>query len=193
MKLGIIYLVTNLINNKKYVGQTCTSLAYRKGKHFQNAFYFNHINQFYSALRRYGKENFEWKILEKDVDEINLDYREIYWIKFYDSLNNGYNMTEGGHSIRGYKHTQKSKDQIRDKKQGKSNLYYYIQRFGEVEGHIKYDQYINSMKDRKGKKRIDVLIDKYGEEQGQKIYDRMIEKISQMRKIRGATNKKGES
>jgi len=188
MKLGIIYTATNLINNKYYVGQTRTSLNYRKNKHFQNAFNLNHENKFYLALRKYGKENFKWNIIEKDINETQLDAREIYWVAFYDSFNNGYNMTEGGHTIRGYRHTQKSKDRIKSKMQGKSNLYHYIKRFGEIEGKIKYDQYIENMKDRKGKKRLDVLIDKYGEIEGRIKYDIMVAKIKEMRKNKGATN-----
>lgn len=34
------------------------------------------------------------------MDETLLNEREIYWIKFYDSFNNGYNLTEGGNSNR---------------------------------------------------------------------------------------------
>ena len=43
------------------------------------------------------------------IEECGLDIineREVYWIEFYDSLNSGYNLREGGNGIRGYKHTE---------------------------------------------------------------------------------------
>ena len=58
----------------------------------------NHINyycDFYKALRKFGFENFEFKIIEEcNPDELN--NKEIYWVNFYNSYHNGYNMTPGG-------------------------------------------------------------------------------------------------
>ncbi len=188
MKKGIIYLVTNILNNKKYVGQTLTTFEYRKRRHLKNAFIFNYPMKFYQALRKYGEHNFIWSILEKDIDENLLDDREIFWIKHFDSFNNGYNMTIGGYTIRGYHHSQEAKDKIKLKLRGKSNLDHYVKRYGEEKGNNMYNQYIESMKNRKGIKRLDNLIKKYGEIEGKNKYDNMIEKIKQMRKNKGATN-----
>ena len=44
-------------------------------------------------MKNYGPENFS---IEKIEETENLDEREIYWIQYYDSFNNGYNMTLGG-------------------------------------------------------------------------------------------------
>lgn len=53
---------------------------------------------FYKALRKYGVENFTFQIIELcRQDELN--EREIYWIKYYDSFNNGYNQTIGGENV----------------------------------------------------------------------------------------------
>ena len=61
--------------------------SYSKNKEFSSPFY--------SALRKYGKENFYFEILEecqiKDLNE-----KEKYWIQYYDTFHNGYNATEGG-------------------------------------------------------------------------------------------------
>lgn len=188
MKTGIIYLATNILNNKKYVGQTYTSLGYRQSQHFNNAFKFNRDSKFCQALRKYGKEGFTWSILEYDVLETILDDREIYWIAYFDSFNNGYNMTEGGHTIKGYRHTQETKDKIKTTMQGKSNKDHFIKRYGEEKGNEMYNQYIESMKNRKGKNRLDVLIDKYGEVEGRLKYNNMVDKIKEARKRKGSTN-----
>ena len=97
--IGKIYIITNDINNKVYIGQTVGSLKKR---------FINHCsrnngksrNMFIKrAILKYGKEHFNILLIE-EVEEKLLDEREIYWIKFYDSFHNGYNMTEGGNSNR---------------------------------------------------------------------------------------------
>lgn len=47
----------------------------------------------YSAMQKYGIENFSISLIE-ETD--NLEEREVYWIAFYDTYNNGYNATIGG-------------------------------------------------------------------------------------------------
>jgi group I intron endonuclease len=94
-----IYKFTNKINNKSYIGQS-VNIANRVQDHFYRAFYNYHTNReydkaFYRALRKYGKENFNFEILEECSKE-DLNEREKYWIKYYNSYENGYNETIGG-------------------------------------------------------------------------------------------------
>ncbi|HRT03206.1 MAG TPA: GIY-YIG nuclease family protein [Candidatus Diapherotrites archaeon] len=58
MKTGIIYCAENLLNGKRYIGQTIKSLAKRKSRHHSEAFIFNKSGKFYDALRKYGWDNF---------------------------------------------------------------------------------------------------------------------------------------
>ncbi len=104
MKSGI-YGIKNKVNNKIYVGQTY-DFQYRWGKHKTALRTNTHSNRkLQFAWNKYGENNFEFFIIEEcDLDVIN--EREIYWIEFYDSLNSGYNLCEGGDGIRGYKHTE---------------------------------------------------------------------------------------
>lgn len=90
---GKIYLITNTINNKVYVGQTLLSVAVRWQSHIMSSRLED--TKFYRAINKYGKENFQYKIIEEVVEELLHD-REKYWIKYYDSYNNGYNSTLGG-------------------------------------------------------------------------------------------------
>lgn len=47
------------------------------------------------AIKKYGKSNFTVEVIE-EIDSANLNDRERYWIKCYNSYNNGYNSAKGG-------------------------------------------------------------------------------------------------
>lgn len=97
--IGKIYIITNDINSKVYIGQTIRSLHRRFICHCSNDNGKGKNMYIKRAILKYGREHFQIKLIE-EVDETLLDEREIYWIKFYDSFNNGYNLTEGGNSNR---------------------------------------------------------------------------------------------
>lgn len=96
--MNLIYKVTNLINNKIYIGQTTTSLEQRKKEHEYRALANKRNTYFYSAIKSYGIENFKWEILENNLSFDQLNSREEYWISYYHSNEKeyGYNMTKGG-------------------------------------------------------------------------------------------------
>lgn len=51
----------------------------------------------YNAIKKYGYENFDTFVIEKcDAVDWILDYREMFWIRHFDSLYRGYNCTIGG-------------------------------------------------------------------------------------------------
>lgn len=87
-----IYLITNKVNGKKYVGQSI-DIEKRWKDHIRDSKKSEYT--IHKAIRKYGVENFEFSVLEEcPVDK--LDEREIYWISELDTYNNGYNMTLGG-------------------------------------------------------------------------------------------------
>lgn len=92
-----IYCITNTINQKKYVG--LSKHIYRRWEdHKRIAFNPNNKKYhlpLYCAIRKYGLENFSFEIIEVCSEEL-LKERECYWIKFYNTVNTGYNLTEGG-------------------------------------------------------------------------------------------------
>lgn len=98
--MGFIYKITNTINNKIYIGQTRRSVKERFNKHLYDCNRDGYDKySLYRAMKKYGKENFIVETIEK-VDNQYLDEREQYWISYYDSFKNGYNMTIGGKAVR---------------------------------------------------------------------------------------------
>lgn len=96
---GKIYKICNCINNKVYIGQTCSSIEKRFREHLYRAKSQTHENlPLYNAITKYGANNFFIEEIEQVPEEL-LNEREIYWIKFYDSFRNGYNATTGGEGI----------------------------------------------------------------------------------------------
>lgn len=96
----IIYKVTNLVNNKIYIGQTTNTLEYRKDQHFREArSKKRNTVYFHNALNKYGFKNFLFEEIDTAGSQEELDEKERYWIKFYDSTNKekGYNLDSGGH------------------------------------------------------------------------------------------------
>ena len=97
-----IYQMINNITNKKYIGQSI-NIQKRIEQHFYISFHKNdssYYSAIHSAIRKYGKQNFSWRILEEcSVEE--MDEKERYYIKEYNTLApNGYNILEGGQKIR---------------------------------------------------------------------------------------------
>lgn len=95
----LIYKATNKINGKSYIGQTVQTLNQRKSRH-KYAVEHNEqkYSKFYAAIKKYGWDNFEWEILEENNSWSyeDLDNKEKYYIQFFDTLNNGYNLLPGG-------------------------------------------------------------------------------------------------
>jgi hypothetical protein len=93
-KIGLIYKVTNLLNNKVYIGQTIQSLKERKRQHYKFAKK-RHNYKFSNALNKYTTDSFLWEIIEDNILIENLNDKEVYYINLYNSYNKGYNSTPG--------------------------------------------------------------------------------------------------
>lgn len=98
--MGYIYLITNNINNKRYVGKTEKTPQERFKEHIDNAYSENDKNRpLYKAFKKYGVDNFSLSVLESDVPSKELATRERYWIKKLDTYQKEYNATKGGDGI----------------------------------------------------------------------------------------------
>lgn len=94
-----IYKITNLINNKSYIGKSSNiekRWEYHKKRYNDIR---EHNKSLYKAFRKYGLNNFLFEIIElmdNNYEKIGNE-REKYWIKYYNSYGStGYNETEGG-------------------------------------------------------------------------------------------------
>ena len=90
-----IYKITNLLNNKQYIGQ------HKKYKSdYYDDSYMGKGVAITAAIKKYGRKNFKKEILEYIIDDEKhelVSQREIYYISFFDTQYPiGYNLTPGG-------------------------------------------------------------------------------------------------
>ena len=97
--VGFIYKITNLINNKIYIGQTLRTLEKRISeykKSLLNKVFFN--KYLYNSFNKYGFDNFKFEVIDtaSSIDELN--QKEIKYISEFNSTNKniGYNLELGG-------------------------------------------------------------------------------------------------
>lgn len=97
--LGIIYIITNKVNSKVYIGQTRKSLSERMRHHFSK---YETCTKLRKAIEQYGKDNFIYNVLEL-VPYSELNDREAFYIERYNSIENGYNIKKGNSKFKGRK------------------------------------------------------------------------------------------
>lgn len=93
--IGIVYKVTNDVNDLIYIGQTVYLLENRWEWHINKSNNLNDNCKFHKAIREIGANHFKCEEIEK-IDKELLNDREIYWIAYYNSFLKGYNSTIGG-------------------------------------------------------------------------------------------------
>lgn len=147
-----IYLWTNLVNGKKYVGQTtCFHRRMKTYRHTYPNAYMEH------AVKKHGLDNFDITILERDVPLDKLDEREQYWLDYYQSYDadKGYNICKIASTTEGVTHTkewcQEHSEWLKDKwatdeeyrkfwqerMSGEKNYFYGKDCSGDKNGHAK--------------------------------------------------------
>lgn len=118
----IVYKITNLKNNKAYIGITNGTLEERMKAHRSHSR--NKRRKLYDAFKKYGFENFLVEILEEVETKKEALEKETLYIKHFDTFNNGYNMNEGGTGL--VYHTGETK-----KKMSENNYWLGKNRSGE--------------------------------------------------------------
>lgn len=95
----LIYKAVNKVNGKIYVGQTTNTLEERKRQHLKKA-HGGVKTHFYSAIRKYGDDAFEFSVVCEAKTKEDLNLLETYYIQKYNSIQSGYNMVDfGNHNV----------------------------------------------------------------------------------------------
>ena len=118
-----LYLHINKIDGKRYYGITSEknpNRRWRNGKGYPNNRYFT------NAIEKHGWENFEHIILFENLTESEAHALEIEHIAKYKTKNRefGYNLTDGGESANGLKHTEETKKKMSESRKGENHPLY---------------------------------------------------------------------
>ena len=124
-----IYLVTNKVNGKLYVGQTIQVLKKRWSSHGSDAKRGRGPHALVHALLKYGKENFTIRTLKvcSTIKELNR-FEKFFIVKLKTKAPNGYNITDGGDGTLGVPYTKsqykKFKKTIGNSRKGSGNSFF---------------------------------------------------------------------
>ena len=89
-----VYKITNLINNKLYIGQSINPIEKRFKRHIDDALSGRLDTYLARAIREYGAENFKIELIDTATTQEELTQKEYYWINYYDAVHTGYNETD---------------------------------------------------------------------------------------------------
>lgn len=84
-----VYIITNDVNDKVYIGQTTNTLKERFNQHYNSPE--SHVGV---AMHEIGKEHFSISVLDDTANNLDeLLEKERYYIQKYNAIDNGYNST----------------------------------------------------------------------------------------------------
>jgi group I intron endonuclease len=116
----LIYVITNRVTGKRYVGQTRRTLTQRFNAHKKVVGKSNACKALSDAMQRYGVDNFTIEALCRCESQEELDRREVEFIaKLGTFAPSGYNLTKGGGGKSGYKHRPESVERTAAAHRGK--------------------------------------------------------------------------
>lgn len=139
----IVYKITNKINGKIYIGITKGSLDKRWRSHVGSAFKNSGNNHFHNAIRKYGEDNFVVEQIDSAINYDELKEKEKFYIKKFNSIDEGYNSTHGGDSnpmfyYKARKNHKESLSKPEVRKAISDGLKKYIEENGFSEEHRKH-------------------------------------------------------
>ena len=108
----LIYQITNIQNNKVYIGQTIRLIEQRFHRHRSDAL--NNIldTHFARAIRKYGKDSFIIEEIDNAQTQDELNQKEQYWIRYYNSVEDGYNETDAVSKCGGNTYQSKTEEEM---------------------------------------------------------------------------------
>jgi group I intron endonuclease len=95
-----IYKITCLKTSESYVGQTINPIELRFKQHIRKAYKNSRswgiCPKLHNAIRKYGQDNFSITCLDTATSREELNKKEAYWISKLNTIEQGYNMCDGG-------------------------------------------------------------------------------------------------
>lgn len=127
-----IYIITNDVNGKRYVGQTIKPVAIRFSQHVSVSRPGVRGSALHRAIAKYGRAAFTVSTIATCETKVRADELECAWIGFTrsDSRDVGYNLTEGGGGIVGLVHTPESRAKMSAARKGKPHTAEHRARIG---------------------------------------------------------------
>lgn len=139
-KISGVYIIRNIRNGKTYIGIS-ENVMKRFGEHrCELRGGYHHSQKLQEDWNLYPKEDFIFEIIEEVTGEKNLEEREKYYIKLYDSCENGYNSNQGGYGLMPGKMTEEARQKISNANKGR---------------HVSQETRVKISKGNKGKKASD--------------------------------------
>jgi group I intron endonuclease len=120
-----VYLITNLVNGKRYVGKTSGTVAKRWQVHKAHANGNSRHSRYYlhNAIRKHGAESFAVDTIARcdEWDAENLNTCERLFIRYYDTRNpdKGYNLAEGGEGAKGAVRSPETRRRMSEAQKGR--------------------------------------------------------------------------
>ena len=109
----IIYKITNKENNKVYIGQTIRTLEQRFNRHKNDALHNILDTHFARAIRQYGPNAFTAEVIDTAKTQEELNKKEQYWIRYYNSIDQGYNETDAIEKCGGNTYQSKTPEEMK--------------------------------------------------------------------------------
>lgn len=106
-----IYKITNNINGMVYIGRT-KNVYKRWVRHCHTARSGKFCYKLHKAIQEFGQENFSVVTIDHAITKEEADAKEMYWIKQYDAIENGYNTSPGGRNGGHYKKVKAVEDEL---------------------------------------------------------------------------------
>jgi group I intron endonuclease len=141
--MGYIYKITNKKDSNIYIGQTLRDIDIRWKEHAKKKSNCRYLS---SAIKKYGIDNFEFKLVCITFDD-KLDDMESYYINKHNCLvPNGYNLKSGGN---GGKHSEETKKKISDSLKNRTDIVHSKPRLGKQHTEITKKKISDKLKGRK--------------------------------------------
>jgi group I intron endonuclease len=125
-----IYKIKNTINSKVYIGFDSNWPNRQKSHKYLSD---KRNQKIYSAIRKYGWDNFEWEVIYQSKDGNHcLKVMECYFINQFVSYRNGYNSTLGGEGSLGRFTSDATKNKISEALKNKQKTKEHISKMSET-------------------------------------------------------------